>query len=266
MLAALLISLIAGLATSIGGLLVTHKKVIDRTVLSISLAVAAGAMIFLSFMEMMPKGVKAMAVTYDIKISTLVVFGAFFLGIVLVLMIDRLLPKSLNPSETGSEEESTDEEKKTNRRLLRSGAFVALVLALHNFPEGASTFAASYQNIQGGIVLAVAIALHNIPEGIAVAAPIYAATKDRKKALFWSTVSGLTEPLGALVMALLMTTFLPASLLGGIFGLVAGMMVAIALDELLPASWRYQTDKHQTIYGLLGGMLLVAVSVVLLSA
>lgn len=265
MLVALLISLLAGLATSIGGLLATHKKMIDRSVLSVSLAVAAGAMIFLSFMEMIPKGIESMTESASDILSSTVVFGAFFAGIVLVLLIDRLLPKSLNPSETATEEQSSSDDKKVNRRLLRSGAFVALILALHNFPEGASTFVASYQDIGGGLVFAVAIALHNIPEGIAVAAPIYAATKSRKKALFWATISGLTEPLGAIVMALLMTTVLPTSLFGIIFGLVAGMMVAIALDELLPASWRYQTDKHQTIYGLLGGMVLVAISIVLLS-
>ena len=180
----------------------------------------------------------------------------------MVLLIDKLLPKSLNPSETeGAVPTSAD--KRTNRRLLRSGALVAIVLALHNFPEGASTFAVTYSDLKAGVVLAVAIALHNIPEGIAVAAPIYAATKSRKKAILWATLSGLTEPLGALAMALVMTVFLPASLLGVVFGLVAGMMVAISLDELLPASWRYNTKPHQTVYGLLTGMVVVSLSIVL---
>lgn len=265
MLLPILISLLAGLATSIGGLIATSKKTIDRAQMSVSLAVAAGAMLFLSFVEMIPKGIEVLSENSGEFAARLLVFAAFFGGIGLVLLIDRLLPSSLNPSETGSEDEFSTAENKANQRLLRSGAFVALILALHNFPEGVSTFVASYEDLGGGVVLAIAIALHNIPEGIAVAAPIYAATKNRKKALFWATISGLTEPLGALVMALLMVTILPVTSFGVIFGLVAGMMVAIALDELLPASWHHQTDKHQTIYGLLGGMILVAVSVALLA-
>lgn len=264
MLVALLVSLLAGLATSVGGILATHRKMIERPVLAVGLAVAAGAMIFLSFVEMMPKGIRVLEPVVGNGGAMAVVYGAFFVGIILVLLIDRLLPKSINPSETAGESKSSSSNKKANLRLMRSGALVALVLALHNFPEGAATFVATYNDLQDGLILSIAIALHNIPEGIAVAAPIYAATKNRRKAFFWATVSGLTEPLGALVMALVMTAFLPGALLGVVFGFVPGMMVAISLDELLPASWRYQTDKHQTIYGLLAGMVVVAVSVVLL--
>lgn len=265
MLTALLISLLAGLATSIGGILATHKKMVERPVLAVSLALAAGAMLFLSFVELIPHGLEELRDGVYADLAVVIVFGAFFVGIGLVMLIDKLLPKSFNPSEIEGRESSLSAgEKKANRKLMRSGVFLAVVLALHNFPEGASTFAASYQNLHGGLVLALAIALHNIPEGIAVAAPIYAATKSRRKAFWWATVSGLTEPLGALVMALLIVTVLPASLVGVVYGLVAGMMTFIALDELLPASWRYQTKPHQTIYGLIVGMLIVSISVILL--
>ena len=128
-----------------------------------------------------------------------------------------------------------------------------------------STFVASYQDIQVGLTLALAIAVHNIPEGIAVAAPVYAATRSRKQAVWWATLSGLTEPLGAIVAALLIAWVLPPALFGVFFGFVAGMMVFIAVDELLPAAQRYQTDKHQSIYGLLAGMAMVAVSLLLLA-
>lgn len=263
MITALLITLLAGLATSVGGLLATHKKVLDRPMLAASLAFAAGAMLFVSFVEILPLGL-SMANSSD-KVMEWLVYGAFFAGILVVLVIDRLLPKSLNPNEVeGGEGGLTAKDTKANKRLLRSGLLVALVLALHNFPEGMSTFLASYQDLTVGITLAVAIAIHNIPEGIAVAAPIYAATKSRKKAFWWATISGLAEPLGALVAIALLQLVIPPEFTGLLFGFVAGMMVFVAIDELLPAARRYQTDKHQVVYGLMAGFAVVALSMLLL--
>lgn len=262
MIYALLITLLAGLATSIGGLLATHKKVLDRPLLATSLAFAAGAMLFVSFVEILPLG---LAMGGEGKVMDWLVHAAFFAGIVVVLVIDRLLPKSLNPNELeGGEEGLSHSDTKANKRLLRSGLLVALVLALHNFPEGMSTFLASYEDLMVGITLAVAIAIHNIPEGIAVAAPVYAATKSRKKAFWWATASGLAEPLGALVGIALLQLIIPAEFTGLLFGFVAGMMVFVAIDELLPAARRYQTDKHQVVYGLMAGFAVVALSLLLL--
>ncbi len=262
---AIILSLFAGLATSIGGLLALHKKVLERPMLAASMAFAAGAMLFVSFVEIIPLGLTAMQAAYEDKTARWWVYGAFFVGIVLVALIDKVLPKSLNPNEIeGKESELTAGDKRDNKRLLRSGLLVALVLALHNFPEGMSTFFAAYQDITAGVVLAIAIAIHNIPEGIAVAAPVYAATKSRKKAFWWATLSGLAEPLGALLAFALVNTFMPDYLFGITFGLIAGMMVFIAIDELLPGARRYQTDKHQVVYGLLAGMVIVAVSLLIL--
>ncbi len=263
MITALLITLLAGLATSVGGLLATHKKVLDRPMLAASLAFAAGAMLFVSFVEILPLGLSTAG--DNGSVMEWLVYGAFFVGITVVLLIDRVLPKSLNPSELeGSEDRLTSKDTKVNKKLLRSGLLVALVLALHNFPEGMSTFLASYQDLTVGITLAVAIAIHNIPEGIAVAAPVYAATKSRKKAFWWATASGLAEPLGALVAVALLQLFIPSEFMGVLFGFVAGMMVFVAIDELLPAARRYQTDKHQVVYGLMAGFAVVALSLVLL--
>lgn len=138
------------------------------------------------------------------------------------------------------------------------------MLALHNFPEGISTFLAAYENTGVGLTLAFAIAIHNIPEGIAVAAPVFAATKSRKKAFWWATLSGLAEPLGALFAAALIATIIPPGLTGFIFAFVAGMMVFVAIDELLPAGCRYQTKNHQVTYGLISGMATVAASLLIL--
>lgn len=265
MLTALLFALLAGLATSVGGLLSLHKKVLERPFLAASMAFAAGAMLFVSFVEIIPLGLASLGVAFDDKTARWWVYGAFFVGIMVVAGIDKILPSSLNPNEIeGKEDALSTVEKRDNKRLLRSGVLVALVLALHNFPEGMSTFFATYQDVTAGAVLAVAIAIHNIPEGIAVAAPVYAATGSRKKAFWWATVSGLAEPIGALVAFALVNAFMPNYLFGIMFGLIAGMMVFIAIDELLPGARRYQTDKHQVVYGLLAGMVTVAISLLLL--
>lgn len=265
MILALLVSLLAGLATSIGGLLALHKRFLERSFLATALGFAAGAMLFISFVQVIPFGLDAIGESYGEGVAGWIIYGAFFAGAALVALIDHFLPKSLNPSEIeGKEDDLTQRDKRANKKLLRSGILVALVLALHNFPEGMTTFFATYQDVSAGVVLAIAIAIHNIPEGIAVAAPVYAATGSRRKALAWATVSGLTEPLGALAAYALLNVFIPTELFGIMFGLIAGMMVFIAIDELLPAARRYQTDKHQVIYGLVAGMAVVALSILLI--
>lgn len=267
MILALVVSLLAGLATSVGGLLAMHRRTLEREVLAVALAFAAGAMLLVSFVQILPLGIEWMAETQPMMAAQAIVYLAFFAGIALVLVIDRFLPSSMNPSEIeGREAALTASDASHNLRLLRSGLLVAMVLGLHNFPEGMATFFTTYQDPTVGITLAVAIAIHNVPEGIAVAAPVYAATQSRRKALRWATISGLMEPLGGLVAAAVVSWVVPDAFFGIFYGLVAGMMVFLALDELLQASWRYQTDKHQTIYGMLAGMAIVAVSLVLFTA
>jgi ZIP family zinc transporter len=260
---ALGIALLASLATSIGGFLATHKKIMQRSFLAVALAFSAGAMLFVSFVEILPLGITALDRTFDSRSAQLVLYGAFFVGIGVVMVIDRLLPKSLNPAEIEGMENVYKRSEAANKKLLRSGALVAFVLALHNFPEGMSTFFATYQNVTIGVTLAIAIAIHNIPEGIAVAAPVYAATKSRAKAFWWATLSGVAEFLGALGGVALVHLLLPQYIFGILFGLVAGMMVFLAIDELLPAARRYQSHYHQVVYGLLAGMGMVALSLLL---
>lgn len=261
---ALLVSVVAAAATSFGGLLATHPRMSQRSWLSVSLSFAAGAMLFVSFVELLPHGLNLHQDGGADASLRLMVYSAFFIGMVIVALIDRYLPASLNPSEIeGREGELDNREKKLNKKLLRSGAIVAIVLALHNFPEGLSTFLATYENFTVGVTLALAIAIHNIPEGIAIAAPIYAATKSRRQALLWSTISGSMEIVGAMVGAMLVGVLLPAGLTGALLGLVAGMMVFIAIDELLPAAIRYQTGGHQVVYGVVAGMAVVAIGLML---
>lgn len=264
MLLALLTALLAGLATSVGGLLAMNRRTLERRALAVALAFSAGAMILISMIQVIPLGVAYMEQDSEPRTAQLVVWLSFFVGIGLVMAVDRLLPDVLNPNEvSGLEGEITEDDTRSTRRLMRSGLLVALVLGLHNFPEGMATFFTTYQEPKVGLTLAVAVAIHNIPEGIAVAAPVFAATRSRRKALFWATLSGLTEPVGALVAAAVVTWLVPGSLFGVFYGMVGGMMVFLALDEMLPASWNYHTEKHQTIYGLLLGMAVMAMSFVL---
>lgn len=263
MVLALLVSLLAGLATSVGGGLVVRQASPNRAMASVGLAFAAGAMILISLVQVVPLGIEYMVeATSSERMAMVVVWSAFFVGIGVVLIIDRLLHNPLNPSETeGAEDLLGDDATVVTQRIMRSGLLTALVLGLHNFPEGMATFLTTYQDPNVGITLAIAIAIHNIPEGVAVALPVFAATGSRSRAWRWATVSGLTEPLGGLVAAGILT-WISAQLLGVFYGLVAGMMVFLALDELLPGSWRYQTDKHQPVYGMLAGMAVMALSFV----
>lgn len=264
MLVALTVSLLAGLATSLGGALALGKATLERSWLAVALAFAAGAMLLVSLVELLPLGIESLGKQFDPMAAMSIGYLVFFLGIGLVLLIDRFLPEPLNPNETeGREHEVAAGEVPQTQRLLRSGLLVALVLGLHNLPEGMATFFSTYSDFGLGIPLAVAIAIHNVPEGIAVAAPVFAATGSRSKAFWWATISGLTEPLGGLIAAALVAWVIPPAFFGVFYALVAGMMVFLALDELLPGAWRYQTDKHQTVYGMLAGMAVVALSLVL---
>jgi ZIP family zinc transporter len=146
--------------------------------------------------------------------------------------------------------------------LARMGFFTAIAIALHNFPEGFATFVSALNNMTTGISIAIAIAIHNIPEGLAVALPVYHATGDRKKAFFYALGSGLAEPIGAVVGFLILTPMMGDLTLGITFGVVAGIMVYISFDELLPAARVYGND-HTTIFGLVVGMLVMSVSLIL---
>jgi ZIP family zinc transporter len=263
---AFVVTLLAGLATSVGGLLAVHDKVRERGTLAFALAFSAGAMILVSFVEILPKGIRDLTEQHGNRTGQALVYLTFFIGVGLVALIDRLLPASLNPSEVEGREGSLSANDLTrNVRLMRSGVLVAAVVSLHNLPEGLSGFLATLDDPSVGITLAIAIAIHNVPEGIAVAAPIYGATGNRRKAFWYASGSGIAEPLGALFGYFVLTLFLSEDAFGLVFGLVAGMMVFISIDELMPAAQRYQTRPHQSVYGLVGGMFVVALSLVLLA-
>lgn len=196
---ALTLTALAGLSTGIGSIIVFFTRHLNSRILACSLGISAGVMIYVSFMEMMPEAIAALIPSYGEKMAEVIVVMLFFAGIGLVALIDRLVPKWQNPHEIGNAKLLESPDALADTKLLRLGIFSAVVIALHNFPEGMATFMSALKNPEVGIGVALAIAIHNIPEGIAVAAPIYFATRKKTSALLLSFGSGLAEILGALV-------------------------------------------------------------------
>jgi ZIP family zinc transporter len=284
---ALGLTLFAGMATGIGSAIAFTAKRTNYRFLSVATGFSAGVMIYVSFVEIFIKGVDALTDRYGDYWGHWVNAASFFGGVALIAIVDNLIPTAENPHETPSEEEMAPlhdvsvskseiaaaaeaHDHGHNHKLLRMGMFTALAIAIHNFPEGLATFLAALQDPTLGLAIAVAIALHNIPEGISVSVPIFYATGDRKKAFFYSMLSGLAEPVGA-VIAYLVLRFLvgndsgaiPSEVMGVLFGGVAGIMVYISLDELLPTSRAYGKG-HDSLLGLIAGMMVMALSLLLM--
>jgi zinc transporter, ZIP family len=257
------LTLFAGLATGIGSVLAFFTSRTNTRFLSVALGFSAGVMIYVSFVEIFPKANEALVEELGVHTGTWLTVGAFFAGMFLIAIIDRLVPSDENPHEPHKVEDIACARKaKEYDKLYRTGVFTALAIAIHNFPEGLATFTAALHDPSLGVVIAVAVAIHNIPEGIAVSVPIYYATNDRRKAFRYSLLSGLAEPLGALVGFLILLPFLNGIAFGVLFASVAGIMVFISLDELLPSAREYG-EPHLEIYGMICGMVLMAVSLLL---
>ena len=258
-----LLTLFAGLATGIGSLIAFLASHTNKRFLSFSLGLSAGVMIYVSFVELLNQAQETLIAELGMRqgMSTAVLF--FFFGIFLIGIIDRLVPSFENPHEIRSVE-SMNEPPSHKSKLMRMGVMTALAIGIHNFPEGIATFTAAVQSPTLGIAIAVAIAIHNIPEGIAVSVPIYHATGSKKKALYLSLLSGVAEPIGALLAYLVLMPFMSPILLGCVFASVAGIMVFISMDELLPAAREYG-EHHISIYGLVTGMAIMAISLILLA-
>ena len=241
---ALLLTTLAGLSTTIGSILSLFLKRPGPRFMALALGFSAGVMVLVSFVELLQGGMEIVGFASA--------HLAFFAGMVGLFILDALIPHEYM-AERHRVGEAQDQE------LLRTGLFVALGLGIHNFPEGMATFAGTLEDVKLGAAIAVAIAIHNIPKGLAIAAPIYAATGSRRKAFLWSFLSGLAEPVGATLAATVLLPFMSRALLGWILSGVAGIMVFISLDELVPAS-RSFGEEHLSIVGVVSGMMVMAVS------
>jgi len=260
---ALGLTLLAGLSTGIGSALAFFTTRTNTKFLATSLGFSAGVMLYVSFVEIFQKARESLASELGQGSGVALTVAAFFSGIALAALIDRLVPGFENPHEIRSVEQMQPGQAPADAKLLRMGLFSALAIAIHNFPEGLATFIAALNDVNLGISTAVAIAIHNIPEGIAVAVPVYYATGSRRKAFTLSFASGLAEPAGALLGFLVLTFFFNNLVFGIMFAGVGGIMVYIALDELLPCAEHYG-EHHLAITGLVGGMFVMALSLLLL--
>ncbi len=258
------LTLMAGLSTGIGSALAFFTRRTNTRFLSGSLGFSAGVMIYVSMIELFHEANISLSGIYGERSGSILTVVSFFGGIFLIAAIDKLVPSFENPHELHYIEEMDKPSKGVNvdQRLLRMGIFSALAIAIHNFPEGLATFAAALKEPQIGVSIAIAIAIHNIPEGIAVSIPVFYATNSRKKAFFYSFLSGLSEPLGAIIGYAILFSFFNEAMFGVLFAIVAGIMVFISIDELLPAAREYG-EHHVSIYGLIAGMVVMAVSLLI---
>ena len=257
------LTLFAGLATGFGSVLAFLARRTNTRFLSVALGFSAGVMIYVSFVEIFPKAKDSLVAELGLVGGYWVTVLAFFTGIALIAIIDKLVPSFENPHEIHRAEEMDIPERAAKfKKLYRMGLFTALAIAIHNFPEGLATFVSALRDPKLGIAIAVAIAIHNVPEGIAVSIPIFYATGSRKKAFIYSFLSGLAEPVGALVGYAIISSFINDIVFGILFAAVAGIMVFISLDELLPTAREYG-EHHMAAYGLVAGMMVMAVSLLL---
>lgn len=257
------LTLFAGLATAVGGGIAFFAKRTNTTFLSYSLGFSAGVMIYISFTEILAEANNIIGEFFTENTSAWLTFTFFITGVGITALIDKLVPTRENPHEMRSLEQMDNGRFGRGKRLLRVGAFTAVAIAVHNFPEGIATFMAGVSDITVGISIAVAIAIHNIPEGIAVSVPVYYATGSRKKAFWWAALSGLSEPVGALFGYFILSMFTSHIVLGYVFAIVAGIMIYISFDELLPAAHKYG-KHHTTIYGLVSGIIVIGISLMLI--
>ncbi|WP_373420437.1 zinc transporter ZupT [Halobacillus sp. Marseille-P3879] len=257
------LTLMAGLATGIGSILAFFTSTTNTRFLSVALGFSAGVMIYVSMVEIFFKAQESLVSALGEGLGNWINVASFFGGMLVIALIDKLIPQQGNPHEPKKVEDmSKPAAEVKDNHLLKMGTFTALAIAIHNFPEGIATFTSALQDPSLGIAIAVAIAIHNIPEGIAVSVPIYFATGDKKKAFNLSFLSGLSEPVGAIAAYLILMPFLNDVMFGVLFAGVAGIMVFISLDELLPASRKYG-EAHLSIYGVVAGMAVMAVSLLL---
>ncbi|MBN1587950.1 MAG: zinc transporter ZupT [Pirellulales bacterium] len=293
---ALGLTVFAGLATGIGSAIAFFAKRTNYRFLSVATGFSAGVMLYVSFVEIFVKSTDELVAAYGGYWGHWVTAASFFGGVFLIGIIDNLIPSAENPHETHTPQETAPlhdaslpmpdfdaiaadpahaapgahDHRVDESKLLRMGLFTALAITIHNFPEGLATFLAALENPSLGVAIAIAIALHNIPEGISVSVPIFYATGNRKKAFVYSVLSGLAEPVGAVIAYVALWYFLggdsgaiPSQVMGILFGGVAGIMVYISLDELLPTSRAYGKG-HDSLIGLVAGMVVMALSLLLM--
>ena len=258
------LTMLAGLFTCVGGLIILFCKKKNTDFLSICLSFSAGVMIYISFVEIFAKSFESLKYAHGEETGLLITTIAFFAGILIISATKKIFPHE-NETKTSLKECSAEIEimPEGKKSLHRMGITTALAIAVHNFPEGLVTFVAALHDPALGVTIAIAIAIHNIPEGIAVAVPIYYSTGSKTKAILASAASGLTEPLGAIAAYFILIRFMfNESMFGVIFALAGGIMIYISFNQLLPTAQKYG-EHHQVMKGLFTGVAVMALSLVI---
>ncbi|MBL8967204.1 MAG: zinc transporter ZupT [Spirochaetaceae bacterium] len=273
---ALGLTILAGLSTGVGSIIALVAKRKTSRFLSTALGFSAGVMIYVSLVEIFQEARVDLCGHWGARPGYWGAVAGFFGGIALIAAIDKLVPPVVNPHESRAGEAAAYEAADLRAcpadaphaarrgRLMRTGLLTAFVVALHNFPEGIATFLSVMRNPEVGVAVALAIAVHNIPEGISISVPVYFATGSRRRAFWYSFASGLAEPAGAVIGYLFLRPYLGGPLFGLVLAGVAGIMVYISLDELLPAAREFG-EPHFAMGGLVAGMAVMASSLVMLA-
>lgn len=260
---ALILTTIAGLATLLGGAATFLIKKNNLTALSIGMAFSAGVMIFISLTELLHESEVYIAANIP-EHSQMIAFGAFFIGIGIAYVVDFFMPAHLDDEFCSSSETECPQPIAPNKQeIKRAGLLTAFTLSMHRIPEGLAMFFVASTNLALGIPMAIAISIHNFPEGIAVALPVYQATGKKRIAILYSFITTLAGPLGAVIGFFFLKTLLDETLVGALFGIVAGIMIYISLDTLLPLARKYGKNHHVVI-GIISGMFFIAMSLLLL--
>lgn len=265
----------AGLATLLGSLVVFVARKPHLSLLSFGLGFSSGVMVYVSLVELLPTSQELITESLGENMGAWLGVACFFGGIGISALIDKLVPEPTNPHEPvspdamnlarveGNKDPGAVTTELGKKSLARVGLLSALAIGIHNFPEGMATFASSLADTSLGFSIAIAVAIHNIPEGIAVAVPIFFATGSRKKAFLYTLISGLAEPVGAILVYLVLMPFMNDVVVGVMLAAVGGIMVFISFDELLPAAKAYARG-HTAIIGVVLGMAVMALSLLLL--
>lgn len=271
---AFILSTIAGLSTVIGGFVTFFIKQNSLKFLSFGLGLSAGVMLFVSLVDLYPEATELIKTQMGQNLTWLSIL-CFGIGMLIAVLIDFFVPDHIQASmftkQIGANEQHTDstdciEDENaiiSIGKIKRAGIITAIVVALHNLPEGLATFTLASQDVILSLGVIIAIAIHNIPEGMAISIPVYQATHSKRKAFLYSFLSGMAEPIGGVLGFLIIKTLFPNLCVGLLFALVAGIMTYISIDTLLPLSKDYDTG-HYSISGVVLGLMVIGITLILL--
>lgn len=257
---------IVGLSMGLGSLLSFFVKETNKRFLAIALSFSAGIMIYVSFMAILPEGMELIESHFGERGGHLIALVGFFGGMLITAIVEKLVHKfggHYHGHDDHDHEHKHDHEHhhgENGEHLSKLGLMSAIAIAIHNLPEGLAIFTAGLKDISVAVPIAAAVILHNIPLSIAISVPIYYSTGSKRKAFLYSLLVGLCQPFGAIIGYLILSSFFNDLVFGILFSIVAGIMIFVSLDELLPSSQKYE-DHHISVYGAIAGMIVMALSI-----